>query len=93
MTRTQIQFPDPLYQRLKEIAEQQDWSLSEVMRKAAEHFVARFPEGPKTEVFWRFPTLDCGGDFLSDPASLRPEADSISEPAMAILQPHSLPTL
>ncbi|MBL9184809.1 MAG: hypothetical protein JNN17_21870 [Verrucomicrobiaceae bacterium] len=47
MTRTQIQFPDPLYQRLKGIAERQDWSLSEVMRKAAEHFISRFPEDPK----------------------------------------------
>lgn len=44
MTRTQIQFPDSLYQRLKIIAEQRDWSLAEVMRKAAEHFVRRFPE-------------------------------------------------
>ena len=43
MTRTQIQFPDPLYQRLKVIAEQQDWSLSEVMRKAAKHLITRFP--------------------------------------------------
>ncbi len=79
MTRTQIQFPDPLYQRLKEIAEGQDWSLSEVMRKAAEHFVTRFPEGPKPKVVWRFPELDCGGDFLTDPASLRSEADAILE--------------
>ena len=77
MIRTQIQFPDPLYQRLKDIAEQQNWSLSEVMRKAAEHFVARFPEDPKPLATWRFPTLDCGGDFLTDPASLRPEADAI----------------
>jgi hypothetical protein len=77
MTRTQIQLPDPLYQRLKVIAEQQDWSLSEVMRKAAEHFIARFPEDPKPKAVWRFPTLDCGGDFLTDPASLRPEADTI----------------
>lgn len=77
MTRTQIQLPDPLYQRLKEIAEQQDWSLSEVMRKAAEHFVTRFPEDPKPKTVWRFPTLDCGGDFLSDPAHQRPEADAI----------------
>jgi hypothetical protein len=79
MTRTQIQFPEPLYQRLKEIAERQDWSLSEVMRKAAEHFITRFPEGPKPRNVWRFPTLDCGGDFLADPASLRPEADAILE--------------
>jgi hypothetical protein len=79
MTRTQIQFPEPLYQRLKEIAQQQDWSLSEVMRKAAEHFVTRFPEGPQAKAVWRFPTLDCGGDFLTDPANLRPEADAILE--------------
>ncbi len=77
MTRTQIQFPDPLYQRLKAIAEQQDWSLAEVMRKAAEHFVTRFPEQPKNPEEWRFPTLDCGGDFLRDPASVRPEAEAI----------------
>jgi hypothetical protein len=77
MTRTQIQFPDPLYQRLKEIAEQRDWSLSEVMRKAAEHFVTRFPEEPTPQAVWRFPTLDCGGDFLTDPARLRPEAEAI----------------
>lgn len=77
MRRTQIQFSDPLYQRLKEIAERQDWSLSEVMRKAAEHFISRFPEDPKPKTVWRFPTLDCGGDYLTDPAHLRPEADAI----------------
>lgn len=77
MIRTQIQFPDPLYHRLKKIAESQDWSLSEVMRKAAEHFVTRFPEDPKPKAIWRFPTLDCGGDFLTDPAQLLHEADAI----------------
>ncbi|MCX6866329.1 MAG: hypothetical protein NTV46_08970 [Verrucomicrobia bacterium] len=77
MTRTQIQFPDPLYQRLKAIADEQDWSLAEVMRKAAEHFVSRFPEQPRPRAAWKFPTLDCGGDFLTDPATLRPEVDVI----------------
>jgi hypothetical protein len=77
MTRTQIQFPDPLYQRLKAIADEQDWSLAEVMRKAAEHFVSRFPEHPRPRAAWKFPTLDCGGDFLTDPATLRPEVDVI----------------
>jgi hypothetical protein len=79
MTRTQIQFPDPLYRRLKGIAEQHDWSLAEVMRKAAEHFVSRFPEEIETGAAWEFPTLDCGGDFLTDPADSRPEADAIHE--------------
>lgn len=77
MTRTQVQLPDPLYRRLKEIAERQDWSLSEVIRKAAEHFITRFPEETKLPVVWRYPTLDCGGDFLTDPASFRPEVDAI----------------
>lgn len=77
MTRTQIQFPDPLYRRLKAIAEEQDWSLAEVMRKAAEHFVARFPEQATARAAWQFPTLDCGGDFLVDPAMRHPEADAI----------------
>ncbi len=78
MTRTQIQFPEPLYRRLKGIAKQQDWSLSEVMRKAAEHYVARFPEEPKPKAEWRFPTID-GGDFRVDPAKLHAEADAIVE--------------
>ena len=70
MTRTQIQLPDPLYQRLKGIAVQQDWSLSEIMRKTAEHFITRFPEDPKPKAAWRFPTLDCGGDFVTDPVNI-----------------------
>ncbi|RYD21056.1 MAG: hypothetical protein EOP88_12755 [Verrucomicrobiaceae bacterium] len=79
MTRTQIQFPDPLYQRLKAIAEQQDWSLAEVLRRAAEHFVSRFPETDAPTSAWSFPTLDCGGDFLTDPAKIHPEAEAIHQ--------------
>lgn len=78
MTRTQIQFPDPLYQRLKGIAQRHHWSLAEVMRQAAEQFATRFPESPPPRTGWQFPMLDCGGDFLVDPARLRPEADAIA---------------
>ena len=87
MTRMQIQLPESLYRRLKEIAERQNWSLSEVMRKAAEHFVTRFPEEPAPKKVWRFPTPDCGGDFLTDPANLRPEGA-----ATTIYQGSSTPT-
>lgn len=79
ITCTQLQFPEPLYQRIQEIAERQDLSLSEVMRKAAEYFVSRFPEDPEPKEVWRFPTLDCGGDILTESASLRPEVDAILE--------------
>jgi hypothetical protein len=47
------------------------------MLKAAEHFITRFPEEPKSKAVWRFPTLNCDGDFLTDPTCLQPEADAI----------------
>lgn len=49
------------------------------MRKAAEHFVNRFPENPEIKAVWRFPTLDCGGDFLTDPANLRRGGGGVQE--------------
>lgn len=81
MTRTQIQLPEPLYQRLKVIAERQDWSLAEVIRKAAEHFVNRFPETQGFPKAWQFPELDCGGDFIADPARQNVEAQTIEQRA------------
>lgn len=77
MIRTQVQFPGPLYERLKAIAAQHDWSLAEVVRKAAEHFASRFPKEPTSRAAWQFPTLDCGGEFLIDPAEMRLEVDAI----------------
>jgi hypothetical protein len=77
MTRTQIQFPDPLYIRLKEIAELNDWSLADVVRRATELYVRRFPEPSDSEDDWSFPTLDMGGAFLRDPASSEVEAEAI----------------
>lgn len=79
MRRTQIQFPDPLYQRIKEVASQNDWSLAEVVRRAAELYVDRFPRGDVSSKDWEFPVVDVGGDFLVDPASLSAEADAIVE--------------
>ena len=77
MVRTQVQFPDPLYKRLKAIAAQHDWSLAEELRKAAEQFSSRFPVDAPSREAWQFPMLDCGGEFLVDPAQLRPESDAI----------------
>ncbi len=28
---------------------------------------------------WHFPRLDCGGNFLTDPAHLHPEVESVLE--------------
>ena len=77
MTRTQIQFPDPLYRRLKQVAEMNDWPLAEVVRRATELYVQRFPEVEEPEGKWEFPTIDAGGDFLVDPAMVDSEADAV----------------
>ena len=76
MTRTQIQLPEPLYRRLKEVAILNDWSLAEVIRRAAELYVQRFPSREAT-AGWVFPTIDVGGDFLVDPADVQAETDAI----------------
>lgn len=78
MIKTQVQFPTPLYERLKEISKRHDWSLAEVMRKAAEHFVARFPDETPPAGPWTFPILDCGGDYKTDPARAKPEAGAMA---------------
>ncbi len=77
MKRTQVQFPDPLYRRIKEVAAMNDWALADVVRRAVELYVDRFPEEQSRQP-WVFPTLDLGGDFLVDPADVRVEADAIA---------------
>ena len=44
MIRTQIQLPEELYKRLKKLAEVQETSLAEVIRRAGEREVAAHPE-------------------------------------------------
>jgi len=43
MVRTQVQLPDPLYREVKRIAEQQEWSVTEVIRRGAERMVRVYP--------------------------------------------------
>ena len=43
MIRTQIQLPEPLYREIKRIAERQDWSIAEVIRRGAEAVVRNYP--------------------------------------------------
>ncbi len=79
MTLAQIQLPDPLYRRLKCIAEEQDWSLTEVIRRAGELYALRFPENRTKDEDWQLPEpVDLGEEML-DLRCLRIEADAIME--------------
>lgn len=45
MTKTQIQFPDSLYERIKALAAEQEWSVAETLRRGAELLLATRPVG------------------------------------------------
>lgn len=77
MIRTQIQLPDPLYKRAKDVAILRDWSLAEVVRRALECYVDRFSDGLPSSGDWEFPVLDFGGDYLVNPAAFHVEAEVI----------------
>ena len=77
MLRTQIQLPEPLFQQLKRIAEQRDWSLAELVRRGMEVYVQTCP-GPVGEIGWTMPVLRGSGGHLVDPAGAEPEAEAIA---------------
>lgn len=43
MVKTQIQIPDGLYKRLKRLADEQEWSFAETLRRGAELLLATRP--------------------------------------------------
>ena len=43
MVRTQIQIPDPLYREVRRIAAQQEWSVTEVVRRGLETMTRLYP--------------------------------------------------
>ena len=80
MTRTQIQLPDPLFKRLRNIAKAKDLSLAEIIRREMEKYAETFPEDLEPKKTWKFPVLPRGsGGFKVDPATINVEADAIEK--------------
>jgi hypothetical protein len=77
MTRTQIQLPEPLFQRLKKIALQRDWSVAELIRRGMEIYVQSCPEGNSPPTPWAMPVLRGSGGHLVDPATVSSEAEAV----------------
>lgn len=62
MTRTQIQLPDALYAQAKRIAERQEMSLAELVRRGLEHMVRLYRADDAPVPDWRLPEpLELGG--------------------------------
>ncbi len=77
MTRTQIQLPEPLFRRLKQVAGERDWSLAELVRRGMEAYVQTCPEVTGSRGTWTMPVLRGSGGHLVDPAAVSAEANAI----------------
>ena len=71
MRRTQIQLPDKLYERLKELANREETSLAEIIRRAGEYFLHLFPEEESAVLDWDIPPPKDLGEFLIDESEWR----------------------
>lgn len=72
MFRTQIQLPDKLYRDVKRIAQQQEWSVTEVLRRGAETMARLYPpEKPPERDSWRLPPPLKARLLVDDPAALK----------------------
>ena len=58
MVKTQVQVPDELYKKAKEIAKAKEWSLAEVFRRGLEYMADTHYTESDGE--WKLPVIDCG---------------------------------
>jgi len=58
MQKIQILFPDPLMERMRRVAARVDLPVSEIVRRATEHWLDRMPESPRS--IQGVPTVDAG---------------------------------
>jgi hypothetical protein len=65
MIRTQIQLPDALHEQAKRLAEEQEVSLTELVRRGLEHVVRLYGGGQAPGPEWRLPEPLALGAFLA----------------------------
>jgi hypothetical protein len=69
MQKIQILFPDPVMERLRAVARQQDRPVSELVRRAVDRLLEQVPAFPPKQPA-RFPTFH-GGGVLVDAGRLK----------------------
>lgn len=77
MKRTQIQLPDTLYEQVRRLAEEQEWSVAEVLRRGAEYMVGCYP--PRAQPGWTPPGARPLGDFKASYETWRDLAEAPEE--------------
>lgn len=71
MIRTQVQLPDGLYHRLRALAENKEWSISEAVRRSVEMLLQSYPRDPTPSEEWELPQARALGGFLIPPDGWR----------------------
>lgn len=63
MQKMQVLFPNPMMAKLREVADQEDKPVSELIRRAVERFLEMKPIKPEKKV--EIPTFSGGGILVS----------------------------
>jgi hypothetical protein len=63
MQKLQILFPEPMMSKLRKVAKQEDLPVSEIIRRAAELWLKRFPDQVSSQK--KVPTIDAGECLMS----------------------------
>ena len=84
MIKTQIQLPDKLYQELKQVAAEKEWSLAETLRRGAEFLLQVYPARQPRSQPWKPPTPHRLGWRGLTHAQVRQAALADMEPEMTV---------
>ena len=80
MTRTQIQLPDALYAQAKRLAEREEMSLAELVRRGLEHMVRVYRADETPDAEWQLPEPLPLGEFLTPVEDWRERASAAGTP-------------
>ena len=65
MIKTQVQIPDELFRRAKQVAAEKEWSFAELVRRGLEYMTVVNPPGRQSDTPWQFPGPTHLGKFLA----------------------------
>jgi hypothetical protein len=92
MMKTQVQIPDELFRKAKDVAAAKEWSFAEIVRRGLEYMVSTHPTGCARTQPWCLPSpIDLG--LVDDPftsESWREEAN-LSSGASKLTAPTAKP--
>lgn len=65
MIKTQVQIPDELFERAKQVAAEKEWSFAEIVRRGLEYMTDVNPTPRTPGKRWRLPSPHHLGPFLA----------------------------